>query len=197
VILLVPSGKAARVPCCGRWSKRKPRPCQAVVILDPGLSFGTGQHSTTAFCLEQLAATRKKAQPRSFLDLGTGSGILAIAASRLGAADVRAFDDDQDAIQAAWENLALNPGAIVTLLVGDVRSLNLEPADIVLANITGGLLMASATEILRLTRPEGYIILSGFQTGEVADVTAAFAGAAVVEQFDEDTWVSVTLRRGR
>jgi ribosomal protein L11 methylase PrmA len=67
----------------------------------------------------------------------------------------------------------------------------------VLANITGGLLMASASEILRLTRPEGYIILSGFQTGEVADVTAAFAGAAVMEQFEEDTWVSVTLRRGR
>ena len=165
------------------------------LVIQPSMGFGTGHHSTTRLCL--LALQRREVKARTVVDVGTGSGILAIAASRLGAADVRAFDDDQDAIQAAWENLALNPGAIVTLLVGDVRSLNLEPADIVLANITGGLLTASATEILRLTRPEGYIILSGFQTGEVADVTAAFAGAAVVEQFDEDTWVSVTLRRGR
>jgi ribosomal protein L11 methylase PrmA len=110
---------------------------------------------------------------------------------------VRGFDDDQDAIHAAWENLALNPGAMVTLLVGDLRSLNLEPADIVLANITGALLMASATEILALTRPDGYIILSGFQAGEVAGVAAAFAGATVVDRLEEDSWVSVTLRRGR
>lgn len=165
------------------------------LVIQPSMGFGTGHHATTRLCL--LALQRREVKARTVVDVGTGSGILAIAASRLGAADVRAFDDDQDAIQAAWENLALNPGAIVTLLVGDVRSLNLEPADIVLANITGGLLMASASEILRLTRPEGYIILSGFQTGEVADVTAAFAGAAVMEQFEEDTWVSVTLRRGR
>ena len=165
------------------------------LIIQPSMGFGTGHHPTTRLCL--LALQRREVKARTVLDVGTGSGILAIAASRLGAAEVRAFDDDADAIQAAWENLALNPGAIVTLLVGDVRSLALEPADLVLANITGGLLMASAKEILALTRPEGFIVLSGFQTGEVADVTAAFAGAMLVEQFEEDSWVSVTLRRGR
>ena len=165
------------------------------LVIQPSMGFGTGHHATTRLCL--LALQRREVKGRTVLDVGTGSGVLAIAASRLGASDVRGFDDDQDAIHAAWENLALNPGAMVTLLVGDVRSLDLEPADLVLANITGGLLMTSAQEILKLTRPDGYIVLSGFQTGEVAEVTAAFAGATVVEQLEEDTWVSVTLRRGR
>ena len=73
--------------------------------------------------------------------------MLAIAASLLGAVNVRGIDDDADAIQAAWDNLALNPAAIVTLLVGDLRTTELEPADIVLGNLTGGLLMASAAVI--------------------------------------------------
>ena len=84
---------------------------------------------------------------RTVIDVGTGSGVLAIAASLLGAVDVRGIDDDADAIQAAWDNLALNPAAIVTLLVGDVRTTALDPADIVFGNLTGGLLMASAGAI--------------------------------------------------
>lgn len=163
------------------------------LVIQPSMGFGTGHHATTRLCL--LALQRREVKGRTVLDVGTGSGVLAIAASRLGASDVRGFDDDQDAIHAAWENLALNPGAMVTLLVGELRSLNLEPADIVLANITGGLLVASAKQILALTRPDGYIILSGFQTGEVAEVTAAFAGATVVDRLEEDTWVSVTLKK--
>ena len=67
------------------WSKKRPAKNQAVVILDPGLSFGTGQHPTTSFCLHQIARGRKNGTPRpSFLDIGTGSGILAIAAAKLG-----------------------------------------------------------------------------------------------------------------
>ena len=133
---------------------------------------------------------------RDVLDVGTGSGVLAIAASRLGAASVRACDDDPDAIQAAWENLALNPGAVVTMLVGDLRSLQLESAHIVLANITGAIAgrhrrrAAGAHE-----RRNGHLILSGFQVHEERDVVAAFTGASVVERFEEDGWVAVTLRK--
>src|SRR5437867_4666504 len=65
------------------WSRRKPRKNQAVVVLDPGLSFGTGQHPTTRFCLQQLVTLRRKGKAQSFLDIGTGSGILAIAAAKL------------------------------------------------------------------------------------------------------------------
>ena len=66
------------------WSRRRPRKGQAVVVLDPGLSFGTGRHPTTAFCLRQLVARRRRAEAQSCLDIGTGSGILAIAAAKLG-----------------------------------------------------------------------------------------------------------------
>src|SRR6266478_6025913 len=80
------------------WSRRRPRAGQAVVVLDPGLSFGTGQHPTTAFCLEQIVARRQIGGRQSFLDIGTGSGILAIAAARLGYRPVRAFDLDPAAV---------------------------------------------------------------------------------------------------
>jgi ribosomal protein L11 methyltransferase len=78
------------------WSKKRPRKNQAVVILDPGLSFGTGQHPTTSFCLNELVRGRKNGTAQSFLDIGTGSGILAIAAVKLGYAPVHAFDFDQE-----------------------------------------------------------------------------------------------------
>ena len=76
------------------WIKRLPRAGQAVVVLDPGLSFGTGQHPTTAFCLSEIVRGEKKETSRSFLDIGTGSGILAIAAAKLNFRPVRAFDFD-------------------------------------------------------------------------------------------------------
>ena len=122
------------------------------IVIQPSMGFGTGHHATTRLCLTALQ--RLNVRGREVLDVGTGSGVLAIAASRLGAAGVRAFDDDQDAIQAAWENLALNPGAVVTMLVGDLRTLDLEPAHLVLANITGGMLIASAARLLVADRAE-------------------------------------------
>ena len=129
------------------------------------------------------------------IDVGTGSGVLAIAASLLGAVNVRGIDDDEDAIHAAWDNLSLNPAAIVTLLVGDLRTTELEPADIVFGNLTGGLLMASAAAMGALAgKPHGRLILSGFQTAEEQDVVASFAGFVVQRREQEDDWVCVTLK---
>src|SRR2546425_4056508 len=90
------------------WSKRRPRKGQAIIILDPGLSFGTGQHPTTSFCLEQLAAHRNDGAAQSVLDLGTGSGILAIAAAKLGYQPVHAIDLDAEAIRIARANARRN-----------------------------------------------------------------------------------------
>lgn len=163
------------------------------IVIQPSMGFGTGHHATTRLCLGALQ--RLHVQGRDVLDVGTGSGVLAIAASRMGAASVRACDDDPDAVQAAWENLALNPGAVVTMLVGDLRTLQLEPAHIVLANITGALLIATAARLLALTASRGHLILSGFQAHEEADVVAEFRGASVVERLEEDAWVGLTLRK--
>ena len=163
------------------------------IVIQPSMGFGTGHHATTRQCL--MALQRLEVTGRDVLDVGTGSGVLAIAASRLGATSVRACDDDTDAIHAAWENLALNPGAIVTMLVGDFRTLDLDPAHVVLANITGGLLVAAATRLLSLTSSRGHVILSGFQTHEEHGVLGSFHGASVVDRFEEDDWLAVILRK--
>ena len=182
--------KAVRV---GNLIVAPPWDAPIVVAIRPSMGFGTGHHATTRLCLSALQALEVK--ERTVIDVGTGSGVLAIAASLLGAENVRGIDDDQDAIQAAWDNLALNPSAIVTLLVGDVRSTALDPADIVFGNLTGGLLMATASVIGALAGKHGKLILSGFQTDEEKDVVAAFTGFTVERRDEEDNWVCATLKR--
>ena len=183
--------KAVRV---GNLIVAPPWDAPIVVAIRPSMGFGTGHHATTRLCLSALQALEVK--ERTVIDVGTGSGVLAIAASLLGAVDVRGIDDDEDAIHSAWDNLALNPSAIVTLLVGDLRSTTFDPADIVFGNLTGGLLMASADTVGALAgRPHGKLILSGFQGDEEQAVVAAFAGFTVDRRDEEDGWVCVTLKR--
>ena len=183
--------KAVRV---GNLIVAPPWDAPIVVAIRPSMGFGTGHHATTRLCLAALQALEVK--ERTVIDVGTGSGVLAIAASLLGAVNVRGIDDDEDAIHAAWDNLSLNPAAIVTLMVGDLRTTELEPADIVFGNLTGGLLMASAGVMGTLAgKPHGRLILSGFQTAEEQDVVASFAGFTVARREQEDDWVCVTLKR--
>src|SRR5262249_31938257 len=112
------------------WSKRLARKGQATMILDPGLSFGTGQHPTTAFCLEQLVARRVRGQSQSLLDLGTGSGILAIAAAKLGYRPITAIDCDAEAARIARANARRNRVSHrVHFLQKDVAKLPGRPAE--------------------------------------------------------------------
>jgi ribosomal protein L11 methyltransferase len=175
----------------GRIIVAPPWDAPLVVTIQPSMGFGTGHHATTRLCLAALQAI--DVSQRTVLDAGTGSAVLAIAASLRGSPDVTGIDDDADAIQAAWENLALNPGASVTLLVGDLRTTDVSPADVVFANLTGGLLIATADRLRALTESGGRLILSGFLTSEEADVTAAF-GYPVEHRSEEEGWVCVTLR---
>jgi ribosomal protein L11 methyltransferase len=107
---------------------------------------------------------------------------------------VIAIDDDADAVSAARENLTLNPRARVTLRVGDLRQMESANADLVLANLTGGLLVAAADRLKRLTDSGGRLILSGFMASEGRDVLAAFAPLAVEHRAQEEEWLCVTLR---
>jgi ribosomal protein L11 methyltransferase len=169
-----------------------PEPAAGIVIvIQPSMGFGTGHHATTRLCLEALQ--RLDLVGRSATDVGTGSGVLAIAASLLGAAPVIGFDDDADAITAARENLALNPHAAATIDVGDLRTSGHQVSDVVLANLTGGLLIAAATELRRLTKVDGRLILSGFLRSEESEVLSAFSPLRVEHRDEEEEWLCVTL----
>ena len=158
------------------WSKRRPKRRQAVVVLDPGLSFGTGQHPTTSFCLGEIVRCKKAGAKQSFLDIGTGSGILAIAAAKLGYAPVQAFDFDPDAVRVAQENAHKNKVKF-KLTRGDVTKLSLKPArqyDLVCANLISNLLIAERRRIVNRLKPNGTLVLAGILAIEFGEVQTAF-----------------------
>jgi len=163
-----------------------------VIVIRPSMGFGTGHHATTRLCLSALQQV--PLQGRTVIDVGTGSGLLAIAASRLGASRVIAIDEDPNAIHAAGENLGLNRGAEVTLRAGDVRSNARGPFDVVLANLTGALLQDAAARLRDLAGPGAYLILSGFMRSEEADVLGSYGGLAVKGRTEEQEWLCVTLQ---
>jgi ribosomal protein L11 methyltransferase len=162
------------------------------IVIQPSMGFGTGHHATTRLCLAALQ--KLDVRGRSAIDVGTGSGVLAIAARLLGASPVVAIDDDPDAIQSARENVELNPGAGVDVRIVDLRTARLPLFDIVLANLTGGLLIQAARRLQDLAGPSGRLILSGFMHHEEAGVLDAFAAFAVVHRAEEEEWLCVTLQ---
>lgn len=160
------------------WSRLRPRKGQQVVILDPGLSFGTGHHATTEYCLEQLVEARPRKNARSFLDLGCGSGILAISAAKLGFAPVRAVDSDPEAVRIARENAQVNEVSGLEIEEGDVTRLPLRPKvkyDVVCANLLGDLLIRECRRIAATALPEGRLILAGILDAEFKSVAEAYA----------------------
>jgi ribosomal protein L11 methylase PrmA len=185
----VPAGPQATV-----HPASDPSPDDLVIVIQPSMGFGTGHHATTRLCLEALQ--RLDLGGRTVIDVGTGSGVLAIAASLLGASRVVGLDDDPDAIASAQESLGLNAAAEVTLLVADLRSADLGPADIVMANLTGGLLIAAARTLQDLVARGGRLIVSGLMTDEESSVFAAFTPWHVEQRGQEDEWVCLTLKLG-
>jgi ribosomal protein L11 methyltransferase len=161
------------------WSKKRPRKNQTVVILDPGLSFGTGQHPTTSFCLGEIVRGRKIGKDQSFLDIGTGSGILAIAAAKLGYQPVHAFDFDPESVRVSRENARVNDvTGKIKIKRGDVARLELEPRrsfDLVCANLISNLLIAERKKIVAQVNPGGTLVLAGILGAEFSEVETAFA----------------------
>ena len=165
----------------------------AIVIL-PSMGFGTGHHVTTRLCLDALQELELGGL--ELLDVGTGSGVLAIAADRLGVAKATGIDYDPDAIQSARDNLPLNPDARrVTFEIVDLAAAALPPADVVTANLTGALLVRSAALLLDAVRPGGHLILSGILAPERDEVVDAMAAAALWRERQEDGWVGLTMKK--
>jgi ribosomal protein L11 methyltransferase len=178
------------------WSKKRPRKNQAVVILNPGLSFGTGQHPTTSFCLAEIVRVRPAEVRQSFLDIGTGSGILAIAAAKLGYEPVRSLDFDPEAVRIAKANARGN-GVLGKLKIahGEVAKLPTKPKeqyDLVCANLISNLLMAEKKKIAAQLKRGGTLVLAGILASEFAEVERAFAGLKLmlVASRAENEWRS-------
>lgn len=178
------------------WSKKRPRKSQAVVVLDPGLSFGTGQHATTSFCLAEIVRCRRPNTRQSMLDIGTGSGILAIAAAKLGYRPVHAFDFDPEAVRVAKANARVN-GLENQLRItrGDVTKLSgrvSKQYDLVCANLISNLLIAERLQIVNRLAPGGTLVLAGILAAEFSEVQTAFenSGLRLIESRLEKEWRS-------
>lgn len=176
----------------GRVIVAPPWDTPVTIVVQPSMGFGTGHHATTRLCLAALQQLDLRGL--TVIDVGTGSGVLAIAASLLGAANVIGIDDDEDAISSARENLGLNPRARVNLQVGDLRQAAAANADLVTANLTGALLVTAADRIRQLMDSGGRLILSGFLAREERDVLHAFRPLTVEHRAQEEDWLCVTLR---
>jgi ribosomal protein L11 methyltransferase len=156
------------------------------------MGFGTGHHATTRLCLAALQTINLR--DAFVLDVGTGSGLLAIAAVKLGATRALGIDDDPDAIAAATENLAFNGVTNVEFAVSDLMKEDLPPAEVVVANLTGALVVRAAGRLLRAVRPGGVLIISGVLATEGGEVRQAFANQSFVTDVQEDEWLAFTLR---
>lgn len=167
-----------------------PDPEAVNVILDPGLAFGTGTHPTTALCLDWLESLDLAG--RTVLDYGCGSGILAVAALKLGAAAAHGIDIDPQALTASAENARKN-GVEPGLTLGYPSDPSLPPADVVVANILSGPLVALAADILARLKPGGRLALSGLLTEQADTVRAAYADAVAFDPVGQrEDWAILT-----
>lgn len=162
------------------WEDYAARDGEVVITLDPGMSFGTGKHPTTRACLELLDTVANGDLARPVLDMGCGSGILSIAAKKLGFTHVRGFDYDADAVAVAKENAELN-GVVVPYETRDLAN-NLDQGAVVLANILGPVLIEYAAEVACAVLPGGALIASGILDTLYPEVKVAFERYGLQEQ---------------
>ncbi|QLC73610.1 50S ribosomal protein L11 methyltransferase [Pseudomonas sp. LPB0260] len=168
-----------------------PEPDAVNLLLDPGLAFGTGTHPTTALCLEWLDA--QELTDCNVLDFGCGSGILAIAALLLGAPQAVGTDIDPQALEASRDNAGRNgiaPERFALYLPADLPP---QPAEVVVANILAGPLVALAPQITSLVKPGGRLALSGILAEQADEVRAAYSDAFVLEPTaSKEGWVRIS-----
>lgn len=190
----LPAVRVGRIIVAPPWdlpdaAGRAALPPDAIVVeIEPSRGFGTGHHQSTRLCLALLQS--RDLGRRTVIDVGTGSGVLAIAAARLGAAFVSAIDHDPDAVENARENVTRNGvDGTVEVHVRDLTGSPLPAADLVTANLTGTLLARHAGLLIPLVRPGGSLIVSGFTLDEQHVVLDAFSASMdALESAEEDGW---------
>lgn len=169
------------------WEEYVPKAGESVITMDPGMAFGTGHHATTSLTLEFIRESLEGTSGKRLLDVGTGTGILGMAGLLFNAGEVRATDNDPDAVKAATENVAFNGMQEKMDVSLATLSEITDTYDVVIANIVHDVLVSMADDLIRLTEKGGYIILSGLlaetQVGNIRDVFCGkgltFAGEKV------------------
>ena len=169
------------------------------IYIPANLAFGTGEHFTTAGCLRLLVDIAPKSGNWTFLDAGTGTGILAIAACKLGASEVLAFDVDPKAVRIARDNASINRVRGLRVVRADVLKHRIqEPFDVVAANLYGELFCSAAANLWQAIKPAGCIIVSGVmrdQIGPVADVIGQMKGQIECLRI-RGKWATLLARKG-
>lgn len=189
-----------RIVICPTWKEYTPRPEEAVIMLDPGMAFGTGHHPTTRMCLSELEMLVRPGH--NVLDVGTGSGILAIAAAKVGAQHVLALDTDAVAVKAARANVRANhmqrrvrverhsliPGATSAIVF-----------DLVVANLYSKIIMDMAPDLMALLAPQGNLVVSGITAEKMPDVEACLQalGLELHHMSREGDWVALVGTKDR
>lgn len=180
------------------WEEYRPNPGEVVITMDPGMAFGTGHHATTSLSLELLRRTLTAGSTMRVLDVGTGTGILGMAAMLFGALGVLGIDNDPEAVAAATDNARRN-------VQGDRMQVSLTPLgelsgqyQIVVANIVHDVLLDLAEDLTRLTDEKGFLILSGILVGEqVVSIIKAFSGKGftLLDAEERKEWAALRFQK--
>jgi ribosomal protein L11 methyltransferase len=182
------------------WEPCEPPVGSRVIVMDPGMAFGTGHHATTRLCLQMLQEMVLKNPGCNVLDVGTGTGILGMAASLFGASEVMGIDNDQDAVTAARENVRKNHLEEKVNISGRNLGEIEQRYQLVIANIVHDVLAALAEDLARVTKPGGTLLLSGLIHGEQTESIAhcfQAKGFTLVEQRREREWGALRLEKSR
>lgn len=178
------------------WIAEAPPPGSVEVVIDPGMAFGTGTHPTTSLCLAALSDLLALRPGAAVLDVGTGSGLLAIAARKLGAGRVVANDNDPVAVGVSQENARANRADVE--VVGDPLERIAGEFDVVVANILANTLVELAPRIAEKVAPGGVVLLAGILAPQAEEVRAAYVGLGLEPRpgRDEGEWSLLALGRG-
>lgn len=188
--------RIGRVVIVPSWLDEALAPGEVAVRLDPGMAFGTGLHPTTRGCLALLQ--QLDPMPSALLDVGAGSGILALAALRLGAERALCLDTDPVAVDATRANADANGlGARIEVRLGTLPRVAHEPYPLVTANLVATVLVTLAEPLAAHTAPGGTLLASGIIAPRAAEVSAALVAAGLVERsrLDDGEWVTLRMER--
>ncbi|MBW2599656.1 MAG: 50S ribosomal protein L11 methyltransferase [Deltaproteobacteria bacterium] len=182
------------------WERYSPAGHDIVIDIDPGMAFGTGQHASTAMCIMAIEDIMLKSSGREeydILDVGTGTGILAICAAKLGARAVTGIDIDPKAVEIAGKNIVINGVEDRVEIINRDIALCGGSFDLIAANLISGALIKLHSHLISLTKPGGYIIASGITEQDAKDVEKIFCNGETVlhDTRSEKEWVCYTFKK--